>query len=112
MRKFNMFFLSGIFYSIFCFSLATVSWAGEKYAHSVQPLDWGRNPFVLKESSEKMESGLTLSGILWDQISPHAIVNNMVVGIGEKVENYTITDIRQDRVILSDGAETRELTME
>src|SRR3990167_2407142 len=43
---------------------------------------------------------LRLSGILWDSTSPHAIVNDMVVGIGEKIENYVITDIRQDRVVL------------
>lgn len=68
-----------------------------------------RNPFSPR-GSFLAASGL--SGILWDKESPKAIINNNIVGIGDKVDGNTLVDIRQDRVILNDGTKNFELLLE
>jgi len=52
-------------------------------------------------------SGLT--GIIWDAKSPRAIIDDIVVGVGEKVGENTVVEIKQDRVILNDGAVNSEI---
>jgi len=69
---------------------------------------WGRNPFLAKSVSAI--SGLT--GILWDEKQPKAIIGDAVVGIGEKVGSNTVVDIKPDKVILSDGTKNFELKLE
>lgn len=47
-----------------------------------------------------------LEGIVWDERQPMAIVNGAIVGVGDKVEDATVTSIRNDGVILLvDGRE-------
>jgi len=68
-------------------------------------LEWGRCPFSGKiYTVEKGEAvDLNLSGIIWDEERPLALINNRVVGIGDKIGISTVVDITQDRVILNDG---------
>ena len=46
---------------------------------------------------------LLLSGIVWDEAGPIAIINNEIFGVGDVIEGNTIVEIKKDRVILSDG---------
>lgn len=69
---------------------------------------WGRNPFSL-ENASIVSSGL--KGILWDKENPKAIINDNIVGIGDKVDANTVVDIKQDRVILNNGAQDFELKL-
>ena len=55
---------------------------------------------------------LSLSGILWDQSCPHAIVNNVVVSVGEEVNGFKVLEITPAKVVLDDGSGSRELLME
>lgn len=65
---------------------------------------WGRNPFTLQETSFKAFKGLILDGIMWEKEKPLAIINNDIVKIGDNVSGNIVVDIKQDRVILNDGA--------
>lgn len=71
---------------------------------------WGRSPFNLPRGVNTL-SGLNLMGIIWDDISPQAIINDTVVGISDSIEGSKVIDIKRDRVILSDGKSTVELRL-
>lgn len=47
-------------------------------------------------------------GIVWKKNMPLALVNGLVVGVGEKVAGYTVDAISKDRLVLRDelGAKT------
>ncbi|MFC1646610.1 hypothetical protein ACFL2Y_05500 [Candidatus Omnitrophota bacterium] len=70
---------------------------------------WGRSPFTLKKVVDKT---IRLNGIVWDEHIPKAIINDYIVGIGDTIGENTVVDIKQDRVILSDGTRTFELRLE
>ena len=57
---------------------------------------WGRNPFLLhKDSLGKF----ALNGILWDDGNPMAIVNDEVVGVGDKIGTAVIVEITKGSII-------------
>ncbi|MDD5565487.1 MAG: hypothetical protein PHG31_01130 [Candidatus Omnitrophica bacterium] len=60
-------------------------------------------------SQEGASSVIVLSGIFWDGSYPMAIVNDAVITIGDTVDGYLVTDIRQDKVILRKGPKDLEL---
>jgi hypothetical protein len=72
---------------------------------------WGRNPFAPKIHVEPEVPKFTLNGILWDEKTPKAIINDTIVGIGDKINGRTIIEIREDSVILNDGTVDFELTL-
>ncbi|MEK6728053.1 MAG: hypothetical protein AABY28_05235 [Candidatus Omnitrophota bacterium] len=70
---------------------------------------WARNPFTLQKTSSKVFEGLILGGIMWDKEKPLAIINDEIVKIGDNVSGNIVVDIKQDKVILKDGAKDFEL---
>ena len=81
----------------------------ERRAAKTDFVSWDRNPFSpapLKPSGE-----LTLNGISWDKDHPVAIINGAIRGIGDKVGGKRIVDIKEDRVILTDGTHDSELRL-
>jgi hypothetical protein len=44
-----------------------------------------------------------LTGTFWGGSRPSAIINDEVVGLGGKVQNMTVKDIREGSVVLTDG---------
>lgn len=72
-------------------------------------ISWGKNPFS-PESVSMAASGL--SGILWDKENPKAIINELIVGIGDEVGGSIVKDIKEDKVILNDGAHDFELRLD
>ncbi|MBU2504439.1 MAG: hypothetical protein ABIK26_01500 [Candidatus Omnitrophota bacterium] len=72
---------------------------------------WGRNPFTLFSAPVKRSIGFHLGGIIWDKQTPLAVINDDVVGIGDKVGTNTIVEIKQDIVILNDGIKDFELNL-
>lgn len=72
---------------------------------------WGRNPFVQEETAVKAVEKFTLNGIMWDEKKPLAIINNDVVGIGDKVGESRIVGITKESVILNDGTRNFELRL-
>jgi len=73
----------------------------------------GRDPFVYRPMITRQEtgSGFRITGILWDENSPQAIINGKVVSIGDKVGANMVIDIKQDGVILNDGFSDFELKL-
>jgi hypothetical protein len=63
-------------------------------------------------SEKALQSGIDLTGILWDKDKPLAIINGEIVKKGVRVNGKTIIDIKRDKVILSDGAVLSELKLE
>ena len=73
---------------------------------------WGRDPFTPGDISAIKISELTLNGIIWDKVEPHAIINNEIVKLRDKVGSYTIVDITHNKVVISDGFNNFELRLE
>lgn len=73
-----------------------------------------RDPFTAAPiTSEKtLQSGVDLTGILWDKDKPLAIIDGEIIKKGERVGSKTVIDIKRDRIILSDGEMLTELKLE
>ena len=79
----------------------------------VQDLGWGRDPFVLVQtSSSGMSTSLNLGGILWDKKKPKAMINDNIYGVGDKIGEIEILDIKKDRVIVKEGDATRTIKLD
>jgi hypothetical protein len=81
----------------------------QRHAKKTNFTEWGRDPFLPKGAAPSA-SGLT--GIIWDEKSPKALINDAIVGVGDKVGNNTVVKIEKDRVILNDGNKDFELKLE
>ncbi len=80
-----------------------------KYAEAAK-LEWIRDPFSDKIYLSGIgEIDLKLSGILWDEKSPSAIISNKIVTEADSIGKYTVLKIKEDRVILNDGVKNVEL---
>ena len=75
---------------------------------AIGQMKWGRDPFARGQANDS--HGLSLSGILWDERQPMAVINNQMVRVGETIEGYTVVEITQDAVSVTDGNETLRLT--
>ncbi|MFZ5774318.1 MAG: hypothetical protein ACOY3Z_02375 [Thermodesulfobacteriota bacterium] len=68
------------------------------------PFNWSREQISLFKSQAHREAsnsvaGLTLTGILWDEKKPLAVINNTIVGKGDAINDTTIQEVRRDLVI-------------
>ncbi|MBP7088440.1 MAG: hypothetical protein KBB01_03990 [Candidatus Omnitrophica bacterium] len=57
-------------------------------------------------------SNLNLSGILWDEVDPQAVINQEIFKREDKIGNYVIVDIQRNKVILNDGEKNLELKLQ
>lgn len=66
---------------------------------------WGISPFIPPKDTKLLKSAprLNLTLIFLHKDKPKAVINGKMVGIGDKVENIRVVDIKADRVILNDG---------
>jgi len=73
-----------------------------------------KDPFSREAPPEEKVSpfGLNLSGISWDEAKPTAIINGAIVRIGSRISGYTVVGIKKDRVILNNGFQNVEVTLE
>lgn len=84
----------------------------EKLLAETRDRGFGRDPFskqpiVTSDSSQ----ALHLSGILWDEANPTAVINDEIVAVGSEIEGRRVTEITKNRVILEDGAQYIELIL-
>jgi len=79
----------------------------EAQRERAQLLAWGRDPFL--RGSIDSTGALSLSGIIWDQASPVALINGMPLTVGEEIDGFRIVEILPDRVTLTDGTTTHHL---
>lgn len=73
-----------------------------------------RNPFFFGSSNNNQGvsvSDLLLKGIIWDPDKPSAIINERVVGIGDVIVDFKVTQITQDSVILENEKSKLELKL-
>ena len=74
----------------------------------VKDLVLARDPFALSLS----RGGLRLSGIIWSEDNPQAIINDIMVKAGDSIDKNKVVRILEDKVILSDGNGDFELKIE
>jgi len=76
-------------------------------------IDLKRDPFTAVPIviEKNMQSGVNLTGILWDKDKPLAIIDGNVVKKGNRVGDKQVVDIKRDRIILSDGGELFEVKL-
>jgi len=67
---------------------------------------WGRNPFSIHGGALE---GLRLTGIMWDEVIPMAMINDNIFKIGDKLGGYTIVDITPHSVILEKNGKRHTL---
>jgi hypothetical protein len=72
---------------------------------------WGRNPFALPGERGASLEDLRLEGIMSDNNKFTAIIDDIVVGIGDNIQENKVIDIKPDRVILNDGKKDFELKL-
>ena len=75
--------------------------------------EWARDPFVplATFSTVSKAVNLTLSGILWDETKPKAIVNGKTLYNGDTIYGYTVDTIKPKSVVLKTGEKTIELSV-
>lgn len=71
----------------------------------------GRNPFSYAKAPEKKGPGLNLGGIVWSDEAPAAIINDMIVGVGDTIGNKKVREITKTSVILTDGKKEYKLEL-
>jgi len=78
-------------------------------------MQFSRDPFLPSRISIPtgvFYSDFRLTGIFWDDKTPSAIINGMVVRIGDEVGGNKIVGITPDSVILNDGLSDFSLKLE
>lgn len=73
---------------------------------------WERNPFSPKVVVTRKATGLILSGILWDDGNPSAIIDDEIVNIGSRIGSVVVVDITRKSVRLNDGVNDFDLSLE
>jgi hypothetical protein len=69
-----------------------------------------RDPFTMNQ--EAATSSMILSGILRDKKGLLAVINDNMTRVGDVVGDKKVVEIKEDRVILSDGASETVLILE
>ena len=75
---------------------------------------WGRDPFALSRSSgavEEVVSEFTLSGIVWDESMPVAIINQKLMKTGDSVGSCQVKEIRRNSVSIACSDRTFDLQL-
>ncbi|NQU19210.1 general secretion pathway protein GspB, partial [bacterium] len=54
---------------------------------------------------------LAVSGIIWDEVNPQAIINSKILAEGDSIGGFSIEKIEKQKVILSDGKKRIELNI-
>jgi hypothetical protein len=88
----------------------------EKVQKKRMALPWSRDPFVaqgkLKKKGPSAPTTLHLSGIMWDEKKPAAIINDNIVSAGDEVQGKKIIKIEKDKVILQEDGQEYILRLE
>lgn len=76
--------------------------------NEVKDMVLARDPFALSLS----RGGLRLSGIIWSEENPQAIINDIMVKAGDNIDKNEVIRILENKVILNDGNGEFELKIE
>ncbi len=83
-------------------------------------MEWGRDPFVLpsRPTGEPhpvvngMEKPFSLSAIIFNSGTGAAIINGRIVRKGDQIEGMEVSEVRSDRVLLTEGLRNLELRVD
>ena len=76
-------------------------------------LPWGKSPFKSSTDKDYQKSNLELKGIsLGKDKKNFAFINNEIVKVGDKIEDYEVVEIEKNRVLLKKGDQGFYLTLE
>src|SRR3989338_2047771 len=79
----------------------------------IKKMDFKRDPFSRQSLSDLEESqDLHLSGILWDEVNPSAIINDQIITVGGEINGKKVVEIKKDKVTLEADGQTAELGLE
>jgi len=75
---------------------------------SRDPFNWQAEQLDKIKKDEKPNeidplAGLTLTGIFFDSKAPLAFINGKAVGVGERIEEFSIVEIKKDSVTAAFG---------
>ena len=79
-------------------------------AHWEKP--WGRDPFALSRSksvSDEFTDSFVLSGIVWDEKMPVAIIDQKVMKTGDTIDDCSVKEIHRSTVMMVCGGKPLEL---
>lgn len=76
-------------------------------------IKWGIDPFYPTETNAGSYGigGLILTGIMWDKDNPLAIINDNVVKTGDKLNEFTVTEINKKNVALEKDGDAYTLEL-
>ncbi len=75
-------------------------------------MEWTRCPFCGTLYVGGVSGVVALSGILWDDENPKAVINGEIVGVGGNVNRYSVINISRNSVTLNDGIKDIEISLE
>lgn len=89
------------------------AWLYKRLEEETKDLALQRDPFTLTRITKTKDSpsGLALTGIVWDEQAPRAIINDRIVGVADTVGSDIIIEIEPDRVILTGNSGDFELIL-
>ncbi len=76
--------------------------------------EWGRDPFSLSLSAGKaagIEGSFILSGIVWDEKLPLAIINQKLLKASDSIDGCLVKEIRRSSVTLTCSEKSFELQL-
>lgn len=86
----------------------------KKSGKQLKKLEWNRDPFYLdkyignettqkkkKKKKKTAQEELELTGIIWDEDNPMAIISGNILEKNESYGKYIVEEIRKNRVILN-----------
>ena len=83
----------------------------EKLEDETRNMSVERDPFSfpVEAAAGEKEKKIYLTGIVLDDNQPAAIINNVIVTVGNTIEGRTVKAIQKDRVILEKDGQEMEL---
>ncbi len=76
-----------------------------RFCRVADALPLERDPFSFSWTGPRTtRDDLVLSGILWDERKPTAVINGVFYGVGDSSGQFTVTEIEDDTVRLKDGS--------
>jgi hypothetical protein len=83
-----------------------------KFCRITDALPLERDPFSFAWNEPRTSrDGLDLTGILWDAQKPAAVINGVFYGVGDSTDQFTVSGIREDKVLLKDRKGDFELRL-
>ena len=83
-----------------------------KLCRIADALPFERDPFSFSWTGPKSSrDGLNLTGILWDDKKPTAVINDIFYATGDSTDQFTVTGIQEYKVLLKDGQGDFELRL-